>query len=105
MVTCRMDNNSKTRPALADNRRDVLRPSYVIAKRFRPKNGVGKTVNFLLTNPDSTLLYEVDKTQGGDKEAYRHAKGHRTVRVKVNGKTRRKEDNDTSDDDQPDQDP
>ena len=100
-VTCPKDT---VRPSLNTNG-DVVNPSYVISKAMR-----GKTVQVMLANPDSTLLYEVKKTTAGgggtdanETEAYRHAGGLQTVRVQVSGRTTRRKSGDTSGDDHPDQ--
>ncbi len=96
-ATCPSD---KVRPTLDTAGKNVVNPSYVISKKMR-----GQTVQFMLARPGSTLLYEVDKTPSvaGEREAYRHARSHRTVRVWVSGKTRRKDYEDHNDDDRPDE--
>ena len=94
MVTCRRD---PIPPTVNANGRDVDNPSYAISRKMR-----GKTVQYMLARPDSTLLYEVDKTRIGEREHYRH-RNNRSVRVRASGRTRRKtKDDPNEDDDHPD---
>ena len=100
-VTCPRDPVRPTLDPLDATGRTVINSSYAISKKMR-----GKTVQFMLASPNSTLLYEVNKSPtivNQQREHYRHAGNRRTVRVRVSGRTRRKDSDDTSDDDQPDQ--
>lgn len=63
--------------------------SYAINKKFR-----GKPYSFLGSpeNADEALVYEVEEGPG-EKEEFRHQKGHLSVRISVSGKPVRKDKN------------